>query len=500
MTLSIHTRADHYGTRTAVIDRDAGESYSYEVLASMAERYARGLAERSVGEGDPICVLSRNRPELLGLFYAAVDVGAILAPISHRLPEDDVATLRERIDPALVCCEPRFEDLAGENSVGIVELLEDGEESQEAGERPPPNPDRPLLYLHTGGTTGVPKVVVVPYRQVEWNCITEVAAWGLGKEDVSPVLLPLFHTGGWHLLTLPTLYVGGQVALHREFDPEDALETIETCGATHVFGVAAIFNAMAGVEGFEETDFSSVDWFMSGGGPTPAAVIDAYRERGQRFTQGYGLTEGGPNNLYLDPDRPTAAEKVEESVGRPFPDCRARVVDEDGEPVDAGEVGELELSGPVTAAGYLATEDGTFDDEWVSTGDLVRRDEDGDVFVVGRTDNRFVSGGENVSPERIEAVLESHPDVAEAGVVGVSHKKWGTVPKAVVVPDGDLEISDDLEAHCREHLADYEIPHAYETAAELPRSGPGKLDRSALEERRGSVPEERDGESGGEPE
>ncbi|MHC3438487.1 class I adenylate-forming enzyme family protein [Natrialbaceae archaeon A-gly3] len=501
MTLSIHARADHYGTRTAVIDRDTGESYSYDDLASMAERYARGLAERGVGEGDAICVLSRNRPELLGLFYAAVDLGAILAPISHRLPEGDVATLRERIRPALVCCESRFEDLAGEDAVGIGELLEDGEAGVGEGsiERLPPDPERPLLYLHTGGTTGVPKVVVLPYRQVEYNCITEVAAWGLGKDDVSPVFLPLFHTGGWHLLTLPTLFVGGQVALHRDFDPESALETIEACGATHVFGVAAIFKAMAGAERFSETDFSSVDWFMSGGGPTPAAVIDAYRERGQRFTQGYGLTEGGPNNLYLDPDRGDVVEKVAESVGRPFPDCSARVVDEDGEPVETGEVGELELSGPVTAAGYLATEDGTFDGEWVSTGDLVRRDEDGDFYVVGRTDNRFVSGGENVSPERIEEVLESHPDVAAAGVVAVPHEKWGTVPKAVVVPDGDLEISDDLEAHCREHLADYEIPHAYETAAELPRSGPGKLDRSALEERHGSIADEDDGDARGDP-
>lgn len=487
MTLSIHTRADHYGSRLAVVDRDGDERrrYDYDDLAAMADDYALRFADRGVGPGDPVCVLSRNRTELLGLFFAAVETGAILAPISHRLPPETVGTLHERIDPALALFEERFDDLLPNGAAGTtLESFVAGEPDAGIDEvdRDPPGRDseRPLLYLHTGGTTGVPKVVVLPARQLEWNCITEVAAWGLGKDDVSPALLPLFHTGGWNLLTLPTLYVGGRVALLREFEPTVALETIEEQGATHVFGVAAIFQAMADADAFAETEFSAVDWFMSGGGPTPAAVMEAYRERGLRFTQGYGLTEGGPNNLYVDPDRPDATDKATESVGRPFPDCGARVVDGDGRPLDDGEVGELELSGPVTAAGYLETEDGTFEGEWVSTGDLARRDADGDYYVTGRTDNMFVSGGENVYPEEIEAVLERHPDVDAAGVVGVPHERWGTVPKAVVSGSEDLD-ADRLEDYCRDNLADFEVPETVAFVDELPRSGPGKIDREALD-------------------
>ncbi|SDR44861.1 class I adenylate-forming enzyme family protein [Natronobacterium texcoconense] len=480
MTLSIHRRANHYGSRLAVADYDGDErrEYDYDDLAAMADEYARRLADHGVGPGDPVCVLSRNRPELLGLFFAAVETGAILAPISQRLPAETVETLRERIDPALTLCEERFEELAPDATT--LESFTAGEPETTEVERNPPerDDDRPVLYLHTGGTTGVPKVVVLPARQLEWNCITEVSAWGLGKEDVSATLLPLFHTGGWNLLTLPTLYAGGRIVLHREFDPVSALESIEAEGVTRVFAVAAIFQAMAAADRFDETDFSTVEWFMSGGGPTPTAVMEAYRERGQRFTQGYGLTEGGPNNLYFDPSR-SDTEKAAESVGRPFPDCSARVVDEDGNPLPDGETGELELSGPVTAAGYLGTEDGTFEGQWVSTGDLARRDEDGDYYITGRTDNMFVSGGENVYPEEIESALDRRDDVDAVGVVGIPHDRWGTVPKAVVEGD-DLE-ADDLEAYCREHLAGYEVPEAFEFVDELPRSGPGKIDREALE-------------------
>ena len=508
MTLSIHRRADLYGSRVAVVDHDGDESLSYGDLATMADGYEVSLAERGVDEGDAVCVVSRNRPELLGLFYACLDRGAVLAPISHRLPSDAVETLTARIDPALTLCEPQFSDLVGSDAVSIESFDEarsastvvgdHGSRDGDGGERLHADPERPLMYLHTGGTTGVPKVVVLSYAQIEWNCITEVAAWGLGKMDVSPILLPMFHTGGWNLLTLPTLYVGGRIVLHREFDPIEALAGIEAHGATHVFGVAAIFSAMASTDTFAETDFSSVNWFMSGGGPTPAAVFDAYEGRGQRFSQGYGLTEGGPNNLYLDPDRDVDRETRVQSVGRPFPDCETRIVDADGDPVKTGAVGELEIRGPVTAIGYLETDDGTFDGEWVSTGDLARIDDNGDHYITGRTDNMFVSGGENVYPEEIEDVLAHHDAVAGAGVVGVPHERWGTVPKAIVEPtewtddrdatgestvppDEQDALTETLESHCREHLADFQLPKRFEFVEALPRSGPGKLDREALE-------------------
>ena len=478
MTLDIDRRAAQWPQRTAVVDYTDDSRLSYADLDERAHRAARRLAARGVGPGDAVVTLSRNRPELLALLFGARRLGATLAPVSQQLPAETVGDVTDRIEPALVVHEARFEELAAAVSADSVTLSEwsdvpaDGDVSEDP-------PDEPPLYLHTGGTTGVPKVVVVSERQIEWNCITEAAAWGLGKEAVSPVLLPMYHTGGWHLLTLPTLYVGGRIVLQREFDPGAALSMIEDSGATQVFAVAAIFRAMADHPEFDSTDFSTVEWFMSGGGPTPEAVASAYRDRGETFVQGYGLTEGGPNNLYLDPSRTDALEKAGESVGRPFPDCEVRVVDDEGRPLGAGEVGELEIAGPVAADRYLTTEDGTFDGEWVSTGDLARYDEDGDFYVVGRTDNMFVSGGENVYPETIEAALERHEAVEAVGVVPIAHERWGQVPKAIVVGDAD---ADDLEAYARERLADYEVPRSFAFVDELPTSGPGKLDRAALRE------------------
>jgi fatty-acyl-CoA synthase len=215
---------------------------------------------------------------------------------------------------------------------------------------------------------------------------------------------------------------------------------------------------------------------MSGGGPCPEAVMEPYRERDITFVQGYGLTEGGPNNLYLSPDRDDTEAKSDR-VGRPFPDCEARIVDGDGTPVDGVGTGELELAGPVTADGYLDTEDGTFDGRWVSTGDVAHRDADGDYAIVGRTDNMFVSGGENVYPEDVEDTLSTHPDVADVGVTPVPHEKWGQVPCAVVV--GSVSESE-LDAYAREHLADFEVPREYAFVDALPETGAGKLDRDAL--------------------
>lgn len=474
MTIALDRRVALWGDRPALIDHGTGREFSYAELDDLAERQRAALAEADVDRGDAVVLLSQNHPRALTLFWATRRRDATLAPISHRLPEETIEHLCARIDPVLVLADEvgRRHAPAGRPT----QDLETFSANAETGD-PTADPTTPRLYLHTGGTTGTPKVVVIEEEQVEWNCITEAAAWGLGKETVAPILLPMFHTGGWLLLTLPTLYVGGRVILQETFDPAGTLEAIEAHQATNVFGVAAMFDAMAAHPTFSGTDLSSVEWFMSGGGPTPEQVIQPYRDRGATFVQGYGLTEGGPNNLYVEPDR-ADTDRKRDRVGRPFPDCHIRIIDESGDRVSTGDVGELEVAGPVTAQRYLETADGTFTGTWVSTGDLATRDQDGDVAIVGRVDNMFVSGGENVHPESVERALETHPAVEAAGVVGIPHERWGTVPRAIVI--GDID-DDTLRAHAETHLADYAQPVEYVHVDELPRSGPGKLDRAALE-------------------
>jgi fatty-acyl-CoA synthase len=471
MTLSLESRAQLWGDRTAVVDTGQNRTLSYADLAAAARDAAGRLAAWDIDPGDRVAILAPNSVDYLALLFGARRRGATLAPVSQRLADDTVATLLDRLDPELVVAAEQFRDLAGEGSVAMAEFLGREPATDAAGES-----DAEPLFLHTGGTTGVPKIVPVSERQLEWNAITESVAWGLDEETVSVSVLPLFHTGGWNLQTLPTLYSGGTVVLMPAFDPATTLESIEEYGATQLFAVAAIYRAMADHPDFADTDFSTVEWVMSGGGPCPETVMEPYRERGLTFVQGYGCTEGGPNNLYLPPEREDTAEKSDR-VGRPFPDCEARLV-EDGSVVAGEGTGELHLRGPVTAERYLETEEDTFgDDSWVATGDVAHRDADGDYAIVGRTDNMFVSGGENVYPEEIEDTLEGHPDVDGAGVTPVAHDKWGQVPKAVVVGDVSAE---ELDEFARENLADFEVPHEYVFVESLPETGAGKLDRDAL--------------------
>ncbi len=479
MTLSIVRRAAIWGDRVALMDPDVGREYSYDDLADRISSAAGRLAAWEIGGSERIVVLARNRISTLAMLFAARRRGATLAPVSTRLDPDTVGSLVDRIDPALVVYEAEFGDLTAGVSEKCVTLdtylnrtpaVEETSEAFGSGDAAP-------LFLHTGGTTGAPKVVPISNHQLEWNAITETVAWGLDETTVTVPVLPLFHTGGWNLLTVPTLYAGGTVVLPREFDPGQVLDLVETHGATQLFGVAAIYRALADHPDFDSTDLSSLDWAMSGGGPCPESVMEPYRERGIPFVQGYGLTEGGPNNLYLSPDREDLEAKADR-VGRPFPDCKARLVDEDGRIVDGEGTGELELTGPVTADGYLATEDGTFgDDGWVVTGDLAHRDADGDYAIVGRVDNAFDSGGEMVYPERIEDVLSGSSSADAVAVVPVSHDRWGRAPKAVVVGEVSIE---ELQALADERLADFEQPVEYAFTDALPETGPGKLDRDAL--------------------
>lgn len=483
MTLAIEHRARHFPDRTAIIDYTDDVHLSYGELDQRADVAASQLVSMGVTSGDSVCAIARNSIEYFSLLWGTRRINATLAPLSFRLTSATIGTLTDRIDPQVVLVEPQFEELATDIEAPVDSIEGIDQRNADVGSSTvQPRQYVPAMYLHTGGTTGLPKVVEISEHQLEWNAVTEVAAWGLGKEEVCPVLLPLFHTGGWNLLTLPTLYVGGRIVIQREFNPGETLDLVESQQATRLFAVAAIFQALADHARFDGTDLSSLDWCMSGGGPTPTALMERYRDRGISFTQGYGLTEGGPNNLYFDPDR-TDIDKSNESVGRPFPDCAARIVDEAGAEVDPNTIGELEVSGPVSANAYLETEDGTFEGKWVSTGDLARMDEAGDIIIEGRVDNMFVSGGENVYPEEIEAVLERFEGVARAGIIPTEHERWGQVPAAVIQPTDEGEPTPgDLQSFASKHLPGYAVPASIRIVDSLPLSGPGKLDRESLGE------------------
>ncbi|WP_254863584.1 AMP-binding protein [Halovivax gelatinilyticus] len=490
-------RASLSPDRTAIVDEGTGESFTYADLDRRANRTARLLDAYDVADGERVALVSRNRIETIDLFCAAGKTGGVLAPLSYRLAPPELAELIELIDPNLLVIESpfveRLEHAIARSSIEppVVEL----ETAEPAGgwdryadevpvDGAPVVPvDRslsdPHLLLHTGGSTGTPKETTITHGSIYWNSFNTITAWGLRPDDVAPMVFPAFHTGGWNVLTLPIMSVGGTLVIDREVDPGCVLTQVEDHGATVLVAVPAVLRAMAHHDDWEATDLSTLRFAKSGGGPCRDSIVRAWRDRDVDLTQGYGLTEIGPNNFAMPDEFP--AEKVA-SVGKPALHVDTRIVSEDGEAVDAGEIGELELAGPHAASGYWGNETetaATFGEGWVSTGDLARVDEDGFYHIEGRKKNMFVSGGENVYPPEVEDAIADHPAVEEVIVVGVPDERWGTVGKAVVEGDESLTHGE-LEAFLDGTLARFKIPAHLAFVDEMPTSGPSKLDREAI--------------------
>ncbi|AHG03924.1 long-chain fatty acid--CoA ligase [Halobacterium sp. DL1] len=490
----------------ALTDATTGETWTYADLDARANRTARLLDEFGVADGERVAVVSRNRPELVDLLFACGKTGGVLAPLSHRLAPPELAELLDSVTPGLVVVEEPFdEDVADAlpDDVDVLSLPTDGDHAWSAfGEALPADDspvetadlstDDPFMFLHTGGSTGTPKETVLTHGSVTWNATNTVTAWGLRPGDATPMVFPMFHTGGWHVLTLPLFHVGGHVVVARDFDPGEVLGYVKSYDASVLVAVPAVLRMMTEHDDWADTDLSSLRFAKSGGGPCRQAVMETWWDRGVDLSQGYGLTECGPNNFSMPDAWPR--EKAD-SVGVPAMHVDARIVDDERDLVEQGEVGELELRGPHAAAGYWhapeesaetfdvpAVDDPTTVSErsgWVSTGDLACRDADGYYYIEGRKKNMFVSGGENVYPPEVEDALADHPAVDEVVVIGVPDETWGTVGKAVVQGDESLTL-DDIDAFLEGRLARFKHPHHLAFVDEMPTSGPSKIDREAV--------------------
>ena len=490
----------------ALTDATTGDTWTYRELDARANRTARLLREFGAEGGERVAVVSRNRPELVDLLLACGKTGGVLAPLSHRLAPPELAELLESVTPELVVVEEPFDGGVADalpGDVTVLSLPTDGEHGWRAFDDALPaddspvetatlSTDDPFMFLHTGGSTGTPKETVLTHGSVTWNATNTVTAWGLRPGDATPMVFPMFHTGGWHVLTLPLFHVGGHVVIARDFDPGEVLDLVESYDASVLVAVPAVLRMMTEHDDWAATDLSSLRFAKSGGGPCRRAVMETWWGRGVDLSQGYGLTECGPNNFSMPDGWPR--EKAD-SVGVPAMHVDARIVDDDRGPVAQGEVGELELRGPHAAVGYWhapgetaetfdvpAVGDPTSVREtsgWVSTGDLARQDADGYYYIEGRKKNMFVSGGENVYPPEVEDALADHPDIDEVVVIGVPDETWGTVGKAVVQGDESLTLSD-LDSFLDGRLARFKHPHELAFVDEMPTSGPSKIDRDAI--------------------
>jgi fatty-acyl-CoA synthase len=347
---------------------------------------------------------------------------------------------------------------------------------------PEPGFDAPCMILYTSGTTGAPKGAVLTNRSIFWNSVNTALRLNLTEDDRTAIFAPLFHTGGWHVLTTPILHHGGTILL-TDFDPGRVLRLCDERGLTILFGVPTMLAMMHETAAFSEVSLDSVRYAIVGGEPMPLPLIRAWHAKGVPIRQGYGLTEFGPNVFSLSE---RDAERKAGSIGFPNFYIDARVVDDDGRELPADEIGELVLRGPAAMQGYWRNEAATAEtlrDGWLHTGDLVRRDAEGYFYVVGRKKEMFISGAENVYPAEVEAFLQTHLAVKAVAVVGVPDDRWGEVGKAFVVPKEGADVTaDEIVEFARTGLARYKVPKHVAFRDALPTSDSGKVLRRALRE------------------
>lgn len=481
------------GTRTALVEAANGYRHSYAQLHESAERWSALLAERGVAHGDRVAVLAQNRVEFIALLFACIRRGAILVPLNWRLSAPELARVFANATPTLLIRESRFRMLADDavadaalDALRCIDFDQDipvllrNADVTLAIASPLRRIEDPTMLLYTSGSTGMPKGVMITHRQLLWNAIATTTAWALGADDVGPAATPFFHTGGWNVFTTPLLFRGGAVLLTDGFDAARYLETLDRFGVTVTFGVPTQLAMLS-----EQPDWGrplpSLRWFIAGGAPCPQRLKDAVRAAGYNFREGYGLTECGPN-CFATNDH--TAKTFDGSVGWPVPFLEMRLRGDDGAIVVDDILGELELRGPQLFGGYFGapkqSAEAMTDDGWFRTGDLAIRNVDGVYAIRGRRKEMYISGGENVFPGEVEAVLLECAGVAEASVLGIADTHWGEVGCAVIVRS-DATLSDTmLLADVRTRLASYKVPKRVHFVAALPRLGSGKVDRRAL--------------------
>jgi fatty-acyl-CoA synthase len=481
-----------------------GQTFTYGQMHARITRLAHALRSLGVRRGDRVAYLGPNHPAFLETFFATGTIGAVFVPLSFRLAVPELAYILHDSEVRVLVHAAELEETAlgalREVEIpSVVRVSPDGafvhrgadltEGASEASLDETVSRDETALVMYTSGTTGRPKGAMLSHANITWNAVNVLIDVDVSGDEVSLVSAPLFHTAALNMLCLPTVLKGGTVVLVRAFDPDRAFDLVEAHGVTWMFGVPAMFQAMTRSPKWNTADLSSIRTLMCGGAPVPESLIRTYEERGLTFLQGYGMTETAPGALFLS--RGMASRVGSAGKASFFTDVR--LVRPDFSDAVPGEPGEIVVSGPNVMQGYWKQPDATalsIRDGWFRSGDVGVQDEDGFFYVRDRIKDMIISGGENIYPAEVEAVLYQHPAVAECAVIGVPDEKWGEVGKAVVVlkPGERLELSE-FARFCEGMLARFKIPKWVEAIDALPRTGSGKVDKVKLRALRGKAGE-----------
>ena len=493
MTPAIDPIAAHAGTRSghlALADLASGLRWTYAALDVEVNRYAAWLAgELGGASGARVVLLMRNCAEMIILQHACSRAGAIFVPLNWRLASAEIEALLADAGPSLMIGDPEF---ATPGAIRTLTLADVAARLPAPGARPPADArrdfDATTTLLYTSGTSGRPKGVMISEANAFWGATNLMHGNGVTGDSVFLVDVPLFHTAGLFGAARPPILAGGTALISAGFEAPITLGRLAdpALGVTHYFSVPQIAQVLWNTPGFDPAMLRALKVMPTGGAPNPAAQVERFVRAGIPMSDGFGMSETG-SNFGTPVNDPTLMIAKAGSCGKPYIAIAARIVDDEGRDVVEGEVGELWLAGPSITAGYWNQPELTaaaFTDGWFRTGDAARRDSDGYYWLVDRKKDMYISGGENVYPAEVEAVLAEWPGVAEAAVIGVPDPRWGETGRAyIIAAPGKTVSTDDLEKHCRSRLARFKVPATVVLTDAIPRTASGKVQKHVLRER-----------------
>lgn len=497
---ALERNARYNPNKTAIIFED--KIYSCKAYNDQVNAIANSLVSFGIKKGDKIAMMMKNSDQFAFVFFAILKAGGIAVPVNFRLTAKEASYIIDHSDSIIVFAD---EDLAqtvhnaveGNDKVKLQVVLGSIKlESQmlldEFRCNNLENPNVEVLesddaeILYTSGTTGLPKGVLLDHHRVLHVSFNNIMKFKMGPEDNLLHLAPLFHCAQLNIFLVTGTILGCTNIIRQEFNPVQTLKDIDEYEISLFFGVPTMYNFLLQVPNRDQYDLSSISRCGYGAAPMPVAVLEQAMEMfsTDQFFNMCGQTEGGPGGIFLSPEEHKT--KLGAS-GRASYGTDARIVDDNGEDVQPGDVGEFIIRTESMMKGYYKNPEETkkaLRNGWLHTGDLATIDEDGFITLVDRKKDMIISGGENVYSTEVEHVLYKHPAILEAAVIGVPHEVWGETVAAVVVPKKGQQINhEELQQFCRKDLAGYKIPRIFYEIDQLPRNTSGKVLKYMLKER-----------------
>ncbi|ELK45259.1 UNVERIFIED_CONTAM: fatty acid--CoA ligase family protein [Halobacillus marinus] len=484
-----------------------GKRVSYQEFDSSVTKFAGALSQLGYGSGDHIALVSGNSPLFMIGLYGSLRAGATVIPINPTYTVDEMSYILKNGDvKAVITMDILLEQFeymdesldilhyfAADTGSGIDHSASSLSEKMKsftsvvAGgdplfEGPPLNEEDVGVILYTSGTTGKPKGAMLTHRNLYSNAIDVADYLAINAEDRVIATLPMFHVFCLTVSLNAPLMNGGTVLVVPKFSPQEVFAVAEEHKATVFAGVPTMYNYLLQTGAGQEPTFRHMRLCISGGSSMPVSLLQSFEERFEvRISEGYGLSEASPVTAFNPLDRP----RKPGSIGMNIKNVVNKIVDELGEEVDTGEVGELVVQGPNVMKGYYKLPEETavtIRDGWLYTGDMARMDEDGYIYIVDRKKDMIIVGGYNVYPREVEEVLYHHEDITEAAVVGAPDPEQGETVISFVVSKNPLLTEDLLKNYCKEKLAKYKRPSRIEFMKELPKNTTGKILRRNLRE------------------